>query len=238
VTITGNATNSGSVTINGTTANLTVDGTYTQAGSGATTLLNGGTFDPPAIDIEGGTFGGAGTVEGPATLSDDSTLQVGDPTGQLVLSGDYSQNGGEIIFDIESDGNGGFLESSVDFDSGANVTIDDANIVFDFIGEADPTAFSDGGLFNIDTFFTASDQSNFFTDFAGEFGDDTFTFEGTGLQASPLTLEANGNFEAAQNPAATPEPGTLMLLLPGIALLGILARRRHRRRDYTPVQFV
>jgi hypothetical protein len=95
VTITGDATNSGSLTIDGASGIMTVDGTYTQTGADASTLLlEGGTFDPPAIDIEGGVFGGAGTVDGPVTLTGDSTLQVGDPTGELELDGDYSQTGG------------------------------------------------------------------------------------------------------------------------------------------------
>jgi len=68
----------------------------------AVTNLNGGTLDPPTIDIEGGTFGGAGTVVADTVTLTGSTLQVGNAAGdQLRIStGAYSQTGGEIVFDI------------------------------------------------------------------------------------------------------------------------------------------
>jgi hypothetical protein len=221
VTISGAATNSGAnLTINGVT--MTVGGGYTQTG-GSLFLANGGTLvDPPLVDVTGGTFGGNGTVDRDVTFS-DSTLQVGDPTGQLQITGAYSQTGGEIVFDVFSDGHGGFVESTLEFTPGESVQIEGADIVFDFGAGADPSAFSTDGLFNIDTFFT--DGSAFLSDFGDIFSGDTFQLEETGSSPTGLTLDpSNGNLAES----STSEPGTLFLLLPGLGLLGFTVYRRSR----------
>jgi hypothetical protein len=225
-TITGNAINSGgNLTISGPGANMTVMGAYFQLGAGSRTLLAGGTFDPPAIDIEGGTFGGTGTVDGPVTLTGDSTLQVGNPTGELLISGDYSQTDGEILFEVQSDGDGGFLESTLGLGSGLD--INGANIVFDFENGAVPAAFSDEGLFNITTFLTGIDEATLLADFAG-FSGDTFTLEGTGLPTTALNYDsANGDLTFSPY-SSVPEPGTPFLLLTGLGILGFVAARRKR----------
>jgi hypothetical protein len=206
MTVSGTLTNSGNVTVWGATSNLTV-GHYVQTGAGAVTTIEGGTFiDPPTIDIEGGTFGGAGTVDGSVSLTNGSTLQVGDPGGQLYISGDYSQDSGQIVFDIAPNGIGGFSESTLEFDRGANISIDNTDIVFDFIDGADRATFlADGGSLDPDNFFQMSDSSSFLADYPNIFSSDSFTTEVS---------------------SGTPEPGTLGLLLPGLALLALAIRRR------------
>ena len=231
VLILGDANNSGTVTIDGASAIMTVVGNYAQLAATAVTNLNGGTLDPPTIDIEGGTFGGAGTVVADTVTLHGSTLQVGNAAGdQLLISTDaYTQTGGEIVFDIGPDGHGGFKESTLEFDPGTNVDIGSANILFDFVGGADPSAFSADGLFNIDTFFTLGDGS----DFWGHYGDiftgsgDSFALEGTNLPPTAVSFDSTTG-DLGYGSASTPEPGTLFLLLPGIGVLGFLTYRRSR----------
>jgi hypothetical protein len=229
VNIAGEASNSGSVTIDGGT--MTV-GHYVQTG-GSTLLEDGGTLsDPPTIDIQGGTFGGAGIVNGSVALSDDSTLQVGDPAsnppGELLINGDYTQTGGEIVFDIDPNGLGGFAVSTVDF-AGQSVNIDYTEIVFDFLGGADPMAFWADGLFNIDTFFEAGSGLSFWENFGDIFAHDTFiAFEATDSQTLALFLDtSNGDLDFENS--GVPEPGTLFLLLPGLGFLGFITYRRSRK---------
>jgi hypothetical protein len=222
VLVTGDATNSGTVTINGTNALMTVVGDYAQFAATAVTTLNGGTLDPPAIDIGGGTFGGSGTVEGDLTLSGDSTLQVGNAAGdQLTIDGDYSQTGGEIVFDIGPNGSGGFEVSTLNL-SGA-VDIGSANILFDFVGGATPADLSS---FHIDAFFTGSGGAAFLSDLGAAFSGDTFTYEeGPHSPPTPMIFHpADGSL----SDASAPEPGTLLLLLPGLAILASIVRRQRR----------
>lgn len=218
--INGDATNSGgSITIDGAGANLTVTGSYTQTGGGSKTTLDGGTFDPPAIDVDGGIFGGFGTVDRSLTLTGDTTtLQAGDPIGELLIAGDYTQTGGDIVFDIESNGSGGFDESALDL--GLNLT--DVNIVFDFEDGADPGAFEGDGLFNIATFFKATGGASLLGDFGGG---DTFTLEEADLQTALNFDPATGDLSGGGS-SSTPEPGTLFLLLLAMGTLGFLVRRQ------------
>lgn len=147
VAISGDASNSGAITVDGPSANFTVEGFYTQTG-GSMILGDGGTFDPGAIDIFGGIFGGDGTVIGDVTV-DGGTLQVGEG---FNIQGNYTQVGGSIVFDINPNGSGGFTESQLTFDPTAAVSIDDLNIVLDFMGGSNPTAFADDGLDTLGTF--------------------------------------------------------------------------------------
>jgi hypothetical protein len=203
---------------------MTVDGNYVQFAATAVTTLNGGTLDPPAIDISGGTFGGTGTVEGDLTLSGSGTLQVGNAPGdQLTIDGSYSQTGGELVFDVGPNGSGGFTESTLNL-SGA-VDIGSANILFDFVGGA---TLADLSGFNIDAFFTGSGGASLLAHLGADFAGDTFTYEdGTHSQPTAMIFHpADGSL----SDAGVPEPGTLLLLLPGLAIVASLARRRRGNR--------
>jgi len=224
--ITGNATNSGGdLTIYG--PYMIIDGSYTQTAPGTSTphmILINGVLDPTSIDIEGGTFGGTGTVDGDLTL-DDATLQVGDPTGQLLINGDFSQTGGEILLEVTPDGPGGFVESTLEFNPGSAIYMNGVDFVFDFENGANPSVFSADGLFNIDAFLKLIGGAGFLSDYGSILSGDSFTEEQAGAEPVALSFNpANGDLWA---PGSTvPEPDTLALLLPVLAILGCTVRRR------------
>jgi hypothetical protein len=112
--------------------------------------LTGGTLDPTAVEITGGTFGGTGTVIADTlAISDGAILDVGGPrSGLLTIQGGFTQNDGAIDFLIDSNG-----ASRLEFDSADGVSITDAAIMFDFTDAAAETAFIDSGLFDLDRFF-------------------------------------------------------------------------------------
>ena len=157
------------------------------------------------------------------------TLQVGDPTGNtLQITGAYAQTGGEIVFDVFSDGQGGFVEGNLVLNPQGFPEISNTEIVFDFGAGADPSTFSADGLFNVDTFFKDSDGSDFLAYFGNVFSGDKFMFEeGTNPQTT-LTFDPSNGDLGSGGGSSTPEPGTPFLLLPGLGVLGFMTYRRSR----------
>jgi hypothetical protein len=217
-------TNSGQVTIgSGATLNA---GTFIQtAGS---TLMNNGTLDPAMITINGGVFGGAGAVVGAVTVT-GGTVQVGASPDPLHIEGLYSQTGGVIKFEIDPNGHGGYLESSLIFDPGNSVSISGTKIVFDFLNGANALAFFNSGALNLDAFFQESDGSLFSNDFnlRSLFVGDTFA---TNLLGFDITgFSANGAVGLSES-AAVPEPSTWALMALGFAGLGCVGYSKAQKK--------
>jgi hypothetical protein len=229
LTATGNITNNGAVSVGAAGANLIAAGTFTQnAGS---TLLNGGTLQASGgIFANAGLIGGTGTLIGPVTVT-GGTVQVGASPDPLHIVGDFSQTGGVLNFEIDSDGLGGFLTSSLIFDQGAAIFINGATVNFNFVGGADPLAFYNKGLLDIDTFFQVSNGDTFSTDFslAGLFVNDSFFVSPHAYDI--LGYDANdGHFIIdAGNGTDIPEPDTLALFLAGLFGFGALRHAAHRK---------
>jgi T5SS/PEP-CTERM-associated repeat protein len=254
VALAGNATNTGVMTISGATlstqgnvtnaggavsigtlgSSLIAKGTYTQtAGS---TLLNGGALEGDlGIINQGGTIGGTGTLIGNVTVSGGS-VQVGQSPDPLHIAGNLNQNGGHLLFEIDPNGAGGFLESTLVFDLGASIGIANTNITFDFLNGADPDTFFHDGLFNLETFFKVSNADPFGQNFSfgSVFQTDSFilnvpgeTISGFDPATGALTLGAGPG--PGPGNTSVPEPSTLALLALGFA--GVFGRLRHRRHS-------
>jgi hypothetical protein len=123
--------------------------------------LNGGALDPAGINIQGGVFGGVGDVVGNVALT-NSTLQVGGPVpGSLHIQGNLVQTGGTVIFEINPNGKGGFVGSTLMLDPENTASISNANVVFRFVNGADPMTFYKAGQFLSGVFFKQSDGSSY-----------------------------------------------------------------------------
>jgi hypothetical protein len=189
------------------------------------TILAGGTLDPSGITVDGGTFGGSGDLIGDLTVS-DATLDVGSGApGELNLTGDYTQTGGQIVFDITGDGAGGFSASALNFDPSDRVSIDDATVVFDFLGGADPDAFFTDGLLNLNTFFQVENGEPFGaqSDLSSLFASDDFQINVPGDTITGYNAATGALYLNVSAPDAT---DTLWLLAP--ILTGMAAQRRRR----------
>ncbi len=209
---------------------------YTQT-AGSTTIDNG-TLDPTAVKITGGSFGGTGTVIGNVTVN-AATLQVGLGTGSagsagaLHIAGNYLQSGGSVVFEIDPNGTGGFAESTLLLDPGHTTTISNANVVFDFLGGANPLAFYKSGDFNSNTFFTESAGSPLSAAaLTAMLTEDTYSIESSSYDVTSFAYNpatgATGLTEGSST-VAVPEidPASAMSAL-GL-LLGSLAVMRGRR---------
>lgn len=142
---------------------------------------------------------------------------VGPAPGTMHIEGAYSQTSGTITFNIDPNGQGGFLEGALQFTPGDSVLITDTKIVFDFLDGANPLAFSDSGAFDLDTFFTESNGSLFSNDFNLEslFASDSFTLNVPNFEVSGFG--ANGAVDLV--PSSVPEPASLTLLGAALGLL-------------------
>ena len=223
VTVTGNVTNAGSVSITG--AELSASGTYTQ--SAGSTLLTHGTLEGDGgIVSNGGTIGGQGTLIGNVTVNGGS-VQVGASPDTLTVNGNLSQTGGTLVFEVDSNGVGGFLSSQLDVTG--TIALSDVDIVIDFKGIADPAVF----------FASLGDSTNailadlFQNGIGGALdpgeilgGGDTFTASAENYTIQNFDIDNDG-VVTLQEQADVPEPASIALF--GAALFGLSASRRRKR---------
>jgi hypothetical protein len=101
-TTAGNFTNSGTFIVNtGSTFSLGGSGMFTQ--SGGTTTDNGLLSAPGAVNLQGGSLFGTGSITGALTSSSAGTIDPGTSstaTGILTDTGAYSQNSGTLDISI------------------------------------------------------------------------------------------------------------------------------------------
>ena len=233
VTVTGTVNNRGNLTINGVTMHVVgAGGTFTQLTGGTTTLLNGGVLDPSNIVIDSGVFGGGGSVVGDVSVTGGTMKVGGGPGGSLKILGNFSQTGGEIAFEIDPNGVGGFLETTVVFDPSFSIGISDTTLVFDFLNGANAQQFIDDDLLNLNTFFGLTAGGQFCTELkcGTVLGDISFTSNVPGLMISGFDPTTSA-IDPTMSVQAVPEPGTWALLMTGtLGLCSLKLRRRNGSR--------
>lgn len=232
-TITGAVLNAGTLSISGSTMHA---GSYTQLAGGSKLLLDGGTLDPPAVNIAGGQLIGTGVIDGNVAVT-GGVVQVGGPTaGTLGVAGNYRQSNGEIILDIAGNGSGGFLDSVLALNAGSSVAITGTTVVLDFLSGANPVTFFAGDHANIGTFLTEAGLAQFPLDSFGS--GDLFAYE---VGSGPLvylnfdaadgelgTSSSSGGNGSGGSGSSVPEPPGLLLLLTALGVLSVAPRAMRR----------
>jgi hypothetical protein len=181
-----------------------VDGTgsYTQSDNSASTVVNG-ILKASAVDIQNGVVSGKGVIEGWFSVGPDGTVAPGESPGTLAVHGDFVLDGGTLEIEL------------------ASLALHD---VLDITGEA----IFEGGtvLFEFDPAFTPAvgDRFVFLRTTNGITGFDTLAFSVSGpVGGLDFLTEVVGNDLVI---SAVPLPGTLGLLVPGLAAIAIRAKRR------------
>jgi len=241
---------------------FTNEGTLTTGGTGGNTFnVTGDVFNtsPGVVNLSATgdqmNITGSFTNDGTVTIAAGATLSVDDGAGTFLLeSGDLS-GGGELDADLVQTGGtfnpGGDPQS---FDVTGNYTLD-AGAVLDFdlagLGTGQYDQVVVGGSASIDPNAVLQvTLDNGFTPLAGERFTDIFSW---GLGATPtllsfnnqalgllfsMVLDPNNSHEAdllvsSQTSSATPEPGTLWLLLSAMLIGGgITWKVRHARKNW------
>jgi hypothetical protein len=153
----------------------------------------------------------------------DGEIKAGaEPGGSLTVEGDYSQNGGEIVFDIDPNGMGGFLETTLVLDPSFTIGISDTTSVFDFLNYATASQFIADDLFTLNAFLGLASGGQFCTELncatvlqAVSFSGDNWMFSGFDPATGAISAQA------------VPESGTWALMLTGF--LGLSWRGLRRR---------
>ena len=204
------------------------DGTASTGGVG--TLVVNGTASAAQLKIgQNGFVGGTGVIN--ADVTNQGTIGPGQSPGKLTINGAFDNSGGKIVLEVQSLGNGQYAMDELVFSDWSQVFLGDGAIEFVFLGDTDPTAFQDAGLFELGSFFRQLDgngnEAPLDDGLLALFADASFSasaaqFGITGLSLDPLT----GSFNVAV--AAVPLPAPVLLTLLGLGLLA--AQRRQRRR--------
>lgn len=177
---------------------------------GAGTIVNGTLNSVPAVQIQGGSFGGAGTINGNVVTMGGDMAPGNEPAlpGVLTINGDYTQLSGGVFFEqiggvtADSQYDQLFVNGAVSLDGQLEVSL---------INGFTPTV---GDSFVLMTYDSESGVFDNVSSFPALAGNDEFWRVTYG--ANDLTLSV-----------AAPEPSTLLLLGAGLmALLGVCVKRR------------
>ena len=193
-------TNSGATTIS-STGLFTTSKNYTQT-AGRTSVDGTLTATSGAIvDIQGGTLGGKGTINGNVLMA--GTMMPGDAPGTLTIFGNYEQTGTGMFKELMSPFAQAFLDTS-------------GNVVLD------PGATLDirllGGFNPLGDTISIMDFSTLFGQFANgsSFLDDGFLWDITYRQHEIDVTAVE----------AVPEPSSMLLLSLGFIALGTIVKRK------------
>ena len=238
------------------------DGTQSTGGRGTVYVNTGSSITATNVYIgENGCLGGSGGVIHGNLVMDGNTgilgcnppifgvldfgiqgiLNPGRSPGRLVIDGILDYISGTIILEIASDGHGGFVTDELVFTSGHTLDFTNVNIVYSFLGDANPELFAASTNVDtpwvLDTFFKiaadsssppSADQGISSILDPGQTLDDLFAGSEYAAQSPTYVIE---EFTFDPNEGVTsivatpvdngnvPEPGTLLLVLLGTMLL-------------------
>jgi T5SS/PEP-CTERM-associated repeat protein len=192
-----------------------------------TAIINGVFNVGTVYNGTGGYVGGLGTLNATGAIVNEGTWNVGNTPGTMTINAASFTNGpgGRFVLEIEALPGGGFVTDHVIFGAGTALDFSGGEIVFDFLGSADPTRFLGEGLFSLAQFFAIEDGSGglrsldprLFDAAAFSAEADRYRFERFAFNPS-----SGATFVAT----AVPIPATLALSTLGLVLLAGQSIRR------------
>jgi hypothetical protein len=198
-------------------------------GTGTLVVLSGSTLDAEIIEIgQNGFLGGTGTIIGAVT--NYGIVAPGNSPGTLIIDGSFVNGaGGRIFLEVEANGSGGFNTDQLIFSQGSTIDLTGVEIRFQFLGATDPNAFKASGAFDIDSFLKKEAaggiivplESSAYTGVLFAAQSDAYVF-----QNFAFNLDTGASFVAAP----VPEPHEWALMMTGLLLVRLTAKRRKHVR--------
>lgn len=205
----------------------------TAASGGTGLLINNGTVNASTLFLApGGVLMGNGTVN--ANVINQGGIRVGNSPGRMLFNGAFDSSQGQIVLEVQQ-GPAGFEVDELVFGDPSLVTMGGADIVFSFLGDTDPLAFLNSGLFDLSSFFLGSDGRGGTQPLDGSFRN-WFAQSNFSAQADRYTI-SNFRFDAVGGASfdATliPEPGSWALVMLALAACTLQLRLRANRAKRT-----
>jgi autotransporter-associated beta strand protein len=217
-------------TISGNISNLTGTAGITKTGAGVLKLTGANTYNGNTT-VSGGTLiydgslsagaavvivhsnatlGGSGNIQRAVTVNSGGTLAPGNSPGTLVVSDLTLQTGANLALELDSTSSHDQVRVN-----GSTVSVGGANLVLTWAATPNVS----------DTFLIIDNQTAGLVsgEFAGWAHLSTQTVSGVAFQ---IDYQAGDGNDVLLTTVLIPEPGTLVLVGSGLALLGVLRRRR------------
>ena len=198
------------------------DGTNSTGGAG-TLIVNGVAAAASVVNGTAGLIKGSGTLVGQVT--NHGVINPGNSPGTLLIDGGFTNAaGGQLVLEVVTDGQGGFVTDHLVFTAASTVDLSSLNVEFRFLGDTNPNAFQASGSFVTDTFFKLRAADGHDSSLAdGAFGGVLFAASSPAYAISNFSFSAAGGASFAAVPV--PEPTVWALWLTGLAGLSVVRRR-------------
>lgn len=201
-------------------------------------ILNNSTINTTTFEIGalGMLSGDGGVIHALGDVIVGGTISPGNSPGRIAINCNIiTLPGSRLILDVLGVGDGYSIDQLV-IGSGSTFDLSKLQIVINFLGNTDPTAFAASGGFDLDRFLRSGVGTGDLDLSTAFVGDQTWatvvdashiSAVSSAYNVTQLNLNADGSFDVTAAPI--PEPSTWGLMLGGMVLVGCVRARTRQR---------
>lgn len=208
-------------------------------------FVNASTVNATTLEIGKNSLVGGHLGVINAHVINRGTFSPGNSPGHIIINGAFEiQDQGKVVLDVQDDGGGNYAVDKLVLTDATTFNFNNTQVVFNFIGNTDPTKFAATGGLDLDNFILVQDaqghETGLSTKLASQGSSWEQAFTGGSFNATStaynvdlqLKLDTSGTFQV--NVSAVPEPRTYALWLLGLAALSWRQRRASKGQRAAP----